>query len=308
MLPEEDDVTRHAGLLLREAEVGQRLPTPVDDLVACAGLAVSGDVTLGEEDADFFAVQREYANALSAPSYGALKSALRKTLGLIDLQDNMIYLDREASPQKQTFLKLHEVGHKMLPWQRATYLYLDDEKTLSPDVEALYERQANRFAAEVLFQADRFTHHSRALPLELETPLELARRYGASAHASIRRYVEVSHRCCSALIMRRSEARPGGESTFRLAYAVRSPGFARQFEGLRWPARLSPDSPLALALRTGRRYVKGDGLVLPDRDGRRTECGFHTFQNSRNAFVFVFPLSEMLRRSRTRVKKRVIKL
>jgi Zn-dependent peptidase ImmA (M78 family) len=70
---------------------------------------------------------------------------------LIDLRDVIIYLDQAVSPQKQAFLKLHEVGHKVLPWQRATYLFLDDQKTLSPDVKTLFERQANCFAAEVLF-------------------------------------------------------------------------------------------------------------------------------------------------------------
>ena len=308
ILPEEDEVTYHAKKLLQEAEVGQKLPTPIPDLVACSGLTVSSDVTLDESHAGFFSVQEEYTKALSSSSYGTLKSALRKAWGLIDLHDNIIYLDQTISSQKQTFLKLHEVGHKILPWQRDTYLFLDDEKTLSPDVRRLFEREANRFAAEVLFQADRFTHHSRDLPLEIETPLYLARHYGASAHATIRRYVEVSHRCCSVLIMRRTQPGSNGESEYPVAYVVRSPKFARQFEGLRWPARLNDRSPLISALQTGRPYAKGDGLMLPDREGRRLECGFHTFQHSRHAFALVFPLSETLRRSRTKIKKRVIKL
>lgn len=308
ILPEEDEITRHAKLLLQDAEVGQKLPTPVDDLVACLGLVVSRDVTLDESQADFFAVQEEYTKALSSTSYSALKSSLRKALGLIDLHDSIIYLDQTVSPQKQTFLKLHEVGHKVLPWQRDTYLFLDDEKTLSPDVQRLFEREANRFAAEVLFQADRFTHNSRDLPLEIETPLYLAKHYGASAHATIRRYVEVSHRCCSVLIMRRTQLGSNGEPEFRVAYVVRSPKFARQFEGLGWPARLNDKSPLIRALQSGRQRVKGDGLMLLDRDGRKIECSFHTFQHSHNAFGLVFPLSETLRRSRAKIKKRIIKM
>jgi hypothetical protein len=308
VLPEQDDVTRRARLLLRDAGVGQKLPTPVDDLVACAGLVVSKDAALDEDHAGYFAVREEYEKALGATPYAALKSALRKAWGLIDLQDSTIYIDRGVSPQKQAFLQLHEVGHKVLPWQRATYLFLDDERTLAPDVAALYEREANRFAAEALFQGDRFTLHSRDLPLELETPLWLADCYGASAHSSIRRFVEVSHRCCSVLIMRSARVGRDGDPSFPVAHAVQSPAFATRFEGLRWPTRLSSNSALAVALLTGRRHARGDGLLLPDRDGRETECAFHTFQNARAAFALVFPLSETMRRSRTKRKRPVIRM
>lgn len=308
VLPEEDDVTRQARPLLRDAEVGQNLPTPVDDLVECAGLAVSDDAALDEDYLDYFGVREEYQKALGASSYATLKSALRKAWGLIDLIDNIIYLDRAVSSQKQTFLKLHEVGHKMLPWQRATFLFPDYKATLAPDIKALFEREANRFAAEALFQGDRFTHQSRDLPLELETPLWLSRCYGSSAHAAIRRFVEVSHRCCAVLILRPSRPSMNGDSAFRVAYAVRSSDFATRFEGARVPAYLGPDSILGAALLTGCRYVRGDGILLHDRDGRKTECGFQTFQNSWSAFALVFPLSETMRRSRTKRKKRVIRM
>jgi hypothetical protein len=151
LLPEADDVMRQARLLLRDAEVGERLPTPVDDLVECAGLVVSAEAALDEDYADYFGVREEYQRALGASSYAALKSALRKTWGLIDLIDNIIYLDRAVSPQKQEFLKLHEVGHKMIPWQRATFLLPDYRTTLAPDVKVMFEWEANRFAAEALF-------------------------------------------------------------------------------------------------------------------------------------------------------------
>ena len=273
ILPEEDYVTRQARLLLRDAEVGQKFPTPVDDLVDCAGLVVSNEVALDEDYMDYFRVGKEYQKALGATSYATFKSALRKTWGLIDLIDNIIYLDRTVSPQKQEFIKLHEVGHKMLPWQHATFMFTDYKSTLTPDVKALFEQEANRFAAEVLFQGDRFTQQSRNLPLELETPLGLSRDYGSSAHAAIRRFVEVSHRCCAVLIARPSISGLNNDSAFSVAYEVRSDYFATQFEGTRLPRRLEPESILGTALLTGRQYYKGDGFFLSDRDGRRTECG-----------------------------------
>lgn len=308
ILPEEDDVTRQARLLLRDAEVGQKFPTPVDDLVECAGLVVSNEATLDEDYAEYFGVREEYQKALGATSYASLKSALRKTWGLIDLIDNIIYLDHAVSPQKQEFLKLHEVGHKMLPWQRATFMFADYKATLAPDIKALFEREANRFAAEAFFQGDRFTRQSRDLPLDLETPLWLSTCYGSSAHAAIRRFVEVSHRCCAVLIVRPPRSATRGDSVFSVAYEVRSSDFMTQFEGARLPRRLGPESILGTALLAGRQYYRGDGLLLSNRDGRRTECGFQIFQGSRNAFVLVFPLSETMRRSRTKRKKKVIRM
>lgn len=138
VLPEEDYVTHHARVLLSHAEVGQKLPTPVDDLVECAGLVVSHDAALDEDYAEYFGARERYRDALGASSRATLESALRKTLGLFDPTDNVVYLDRAVSPQKQKFLKLHEAGHKMLPWQLGTYMFLDNEATLAPDVKKLY--------------------------------------------------------------------------------------------------------------------------------------------------------------------------
>jgi hypothetical protein len=77
MLSEKDDV-RCQAKLLREAEVGQELTTPVNDIVACYGLLISGDVTLDEDHTDLFASHEEHTKSLSSSSYDALKSDLRK--------------------------------------------------------------------------------------------------------------------------------------------------------------------------------------------------------------------------------------
>jgi len=36
-------------------------------------------------------------------------------------------------------LACHEVGHKVLPWQASTMLYVDDEHTLDPEVKERFE-------------------------------------------------------------------------------------------------------------------------------------------------------------------------
>lgn len=130
--------------------------------------------------------------------------------------------------------------------------------------------------------------------------------YGSSAHAAIRRCVEVSHRCCSLLLLKRPQELAEGELALRVAYRVESDGFARRFGGLRWPACFGARSPLIAAILTGRRCARGDDLVPVDRDDRPAEYDFHVFRNIHNVFALIFPLSETLRRSRSKIKKRII--
>ena len=60
-----------------------------------------------------------------------------------------------ARAVKQTFLKLHETAHAVLPHQRKLYAFVEDcEKTLSREVSEQFDRKANVFAADVVFQLD----------------------------------------------------------------------------------------------------------------------------------------------------------
>ncbi len=61
---------------------------------------------------------------------------------------------------RAAFLKLHEVGHDTLPWQRALG-YADDDATLAPSVKRLFEQEANIAASHLLFQQDYFDDVSR---------------------------------------------------------------------------------------------------------------------------------------------------
>ena len=287
MSDEYPEVTRYARMLLKHASIGDQLPTPVDDIVTCANLVVSQDITLSEEHVDFF-----------THSIGVLKSALEKVIGMVDLRENIIYLDTTVLPQKRTFVKLHETGHKVLPWQRQAYLYLDDETTLAPDVREQFEREANCFAADVLFQIDRFDHDAHDLPLAIKSPLALSKRYGASAHATIRRYVERSRHTCAVLIIARVPELGTKEPLLRIKKVVQSTKFARKFEDLKWPTYLSTDWPFTeLILRRCRFFEDGE-IVLKDRDNNLTKCCFHIFDSSYTIFVFIYPLNEQVRRSK----------
>src|SRR6185369_13111092 len=91
----------------------------------------------------------------------ALRRALSKVLGVLDVVARIVYLDRSLYLVKQTFLKLHETAHAILPWQRKIYAVTEDcEKTLAPEISEVFEREANVFASDVLFQLDAFTNEA----------------------------------------------------------------------------------------------------------------------------------------------------
>lgn len=276
-----EHVTEQARLLLLNAGVGDRLPTPVSEIVAFAELVISQDITLSELPKSFFGRSMEH-----------LFSALQKAKGLIDLRDNVIYLDSLKAPKQRAFVKLHEVGHKLLPWQRDAYLYLDDNSTLDPDVKELFEREANHFASEVLFQGERFSREARDLPISAKSAIHLSKRYGASIHAAMRRFVRTDRRSCALLVIQREPDAETGRTLLRIRSAEESARFTRTTGGVEWPEYLSQECPVAPLIYSGRKLVEDGRWDVVVASGRKVECAFHYFDNSWNGFLLIYPLSE----------------
>ena len=137
-----------------------KFPTPVDQIVSYAELQVASGVDLSQVRTSFFTKKLH-----------SLKRALSKVLAAVDLREKTIYLDLTQRPERQSFNKLHETGHKALIWQRDTYIHLDDEITLDPDTDELFERQASWFASDALFQLERFEDEAAKLPLTIKSPI-----------------------------------------------------------------------------------------------------------------------------------------
>src|SRR5436853_7767004 len=77
----------------------------------------------------------------------------------------------------------------------------DCEMTLAPDVAELFDREANAFASEVIFQLDAFSNEANDHNFNILVPVRLASRYKASIYASIRRYVTGNRRPCMVLVL-----------------------------------------------------------------------------------------------------------
>jgi hypothetical protein len=126
--PDEREIERHTRELLKRAGTKGQFPTPVDDIVAAAGL---------EEPKDSMLSRLVIAEA---PAH--LRRALRRLTGrvraVLDRKAREVHVDPSIhNAGRAAFHKLHEVGHDTLPWQKALG-YADDDATLSPSIKLLF--------------------------------------------------------------------------------------------------------------------------------------------------------------------------
>ena len=193
--------------------------------------------------------------------------ALRKVLGALDYRRKAIYLDFSQQESRQRFIALHETGHGTLPWQRD--LCLDDDETLSSDVKEEFEREANVFASEVLFQQEVFEEEASKLELTIKTPLALSRKFGASAQATARRYVERSPKRCAALVLDMKKVAVNGISV-RNFFASLS--FCNEFGELHWPDICPAEHVFVRGALCGKKMLFGQIICLPTRQRRGGFC------------------------------------
>lgn len=200
-LATEKQVRKYADLLLKKGGAYGRFPTPVSDLVEAAELEIARENVL---DKVFLGgLYRSLPNSLKLTD--RLKSALGKVMGLLDRRDRTVHIDKDLHPKKVVFLSIHEVGHDFLPWQRKTFDILEDsDSELDPETRDKYEREANCFSSDVLFQLDTFAKEAADSKFSIYTPLTLSKRYGASFYATARRYVATSGQACARRVQSRS--------------------------------------------------------------------------------------------------------
>jgi hypothetical protein len=279
-----EEIEKIARNVLLGSKAWGRLPTPVDEIVSYADLQIARGVDLSKLDPGFFTKQLH-----------TLKRAMSKILGAIQLRERTIYLDLSQRPERQSFIKLHETGHDALPWQHETYLHLDDEVSLDPDTDDLFERQASYFASAALFQLDRFEDEAAKLPLTIKAPLALAKTFGGSRHAALRRYVEKSPKRCALLVLHPPQRNGGYGASVRNYF--QSPSFTLEFGLLNWPTRCGMEYKFMRDAKFGAKLHE-KGQVQASTSGGEVTFTYHFFNNGYNIFVLLLPVGEKIR-SRT---------
>lgn len=282
-------VRKHARKALETAGVLGCFPTPVDEVIAAAKHLVSAEE---EIDESFLAKARKKVGK-------ALKRALSKVVGVLDVTARTMHLDKLVPIHKLPFLKLHELGHGVLPWQREMFKLTEDcELTIAPEVSELFERESNAFASEVLFQLDSFTDDAAGDEmLGLKTPLRLSKRYGASVYSSIRRYVSTNARSCAVIVLEPPVACEDNGFVAKFRRVVASSPFHSTFGELRLAEEFTPNDEIGRIVPIGgRRMSRPRQLVLTDRNGRRHECVVEAFAHKYNVFILVCPQSTLTKK------------
>ena len=281
-------IREHAKLALEDASAIGVYPTPV------AAVMEAAKVVLAEEDA----LDQGFLSKLRKKAGSALRRALTKVLGVLDVVARIVYLDRSLYLVKQTFLKLHETAHAILPWQCKIYAVTEDcEKTLAPEISEVFEREANVFASDVLFQLDAFTNEANDYEFGIKVPLRLCRKFGASTYSAIRRYVSESHRACAVLVLNPPEFCEGNGFVATLRRVVASPDFLHLFGELTWPESVTPADEIGAMVPLGKRRMSAPrSICLVDRNGGRHECVAEAFTQTHQVFILIHAIKTLNRR------------
>lgn len=264
------EIARHVDRLLRVADVDDQLPTPVDDIVAAAGLAKTNEPVLTES-----------MIALAPKELRKhLRSAARKVVGLLDRRERVIQVAPTSSTGRESFITLHEVTHDILPWQRDLQVLGDTAQTLSPTMTLMFEREANQGGAELLFQLDLLKRVAADYPVDMTTAVVLADLFGASIHATFRRWIEDIESPVCGLVL---DTTLGASQRRKRFEHVDSPSWVDQFGSRRFPSSLPVGSYAFASTPNG----EGD-FDLIDRDGSPVTLQWQTLTTPYRMFVLLW--------------------
>ena len=290
-VPDERAIEKHTRELLKRAGTHGRFPTPVDDIVAAAGLDVPKKSLLSRLAID------------EAPPH--LKRALRKVTGrvraVLDRREREIHVDPTISNQgRAAFIKLHEVGHDIYPWQRALG-YADDDATFLPSIKNLFEQEANIGASNLLFQHEHFDDLVREYAIGQASILDLAGIVGASGHATFRRFITVHNGVVAGVVMDLSPC-SRDPLAYRRHEVVASPAWSEQFGTGFWPTVLRAEPYVFVNVAETARLTSEAVLTecsLPDLRNEMVPLQAEVYTNQHVMFVLIWKARrETLRRRR----------
>lgn len=275
-------VRAEAERALREAGALGVFPTPVDAIMTVARVEEVKDDVLNPHFIDKLRLSAGKAG-------GALKRAVGKVMGLFHASAGLVFLDQTMMAVKKRFVRLHESGHGFLPWQRPMYALVEDcENALEPDAAELFDREANVFAAEVLFQLDSFRDIAEGEKFSIWTPVKLARKFDASIYACVRQYVSKNHRACAVVVLNMPTFVEGDGFRATLRRPIQSDNFTKLFGAHDWKTAYTPDDDIgALIPINGRRSSGKRALILVDMNGDRHECIAESFTQTHQVFVLI---------------------
>jgi Zn-dependent peptidase ImmA (M78 family) len=247
----QDEISALADHAIRKAGAIGRLPTPMDDLISAAGV---------RDEPNPNALQESFLASLAASARNGFQLALQKIRGIADLRERVVHVPNNSTPPRLLFAKGHELGHQVIPWQQMNIGYQDDNFSLSPETEDLFDIEANFFSAEVIFQGTGFRKRALDYKASLDTAFYLANEHGASKHATLRRLIEESDELVAAAFYwpNRYVLDSNGRSILKLGTATCSPRFVTKYSDIELPDFIDSNHPWTEARRDSDEVCNGD--------------------------------------------------
>ncbi|GEN73688.1 ImmA/IrrE family metallo-endopeptidase [Chryseobacterium lathyri] len=290
-----DDLTRRdiekiSYNILKDSKSFDTFPTPVDQILHYSDFALDKSIDLRNVDQSFFGKLKE-------KSQKSLLTAISKVMGIFDRHEKTIYIDSNINKNlgRKNFVKLHEIGHGILPWQNDIMLALDDDETLNEEIEKQFEAEANYFASITLFQHDRFVAEIEKASLGLGTVMQLSKKFGSSVHSTLRNYVLKSGNKCVLLVLNNiSKSEKNNIYTNKLSkrdifYSSR---FLKELGTLNLPEEFGFKWNFIQDFMFDKRYNENGEIDLITAEGEEIECEYHFFNSTYNSFVLIFPKGE----------------
>jgi hypothetical protein len=273
-------IRREADRLLRQACAYDRFPTAVSDIIESAKLVVEPKVPIDDG----------FLRKLYRTGRETIRKALDKVWGILDVRDRRIYIDQDVHEKKQLFLKLHETGHHELPWQRELFHFVEDcESAIDPEMKEDFERQANVFASDILFQIDRFTKLAAERPCAAKTPMDLAKQFGSSVYAAFRRYVTTTARPCALLVLEPPVVILGQGRVATLRRFIPSNPFLQRYGQVIWPTEFDGRSFLRPIFIPQRKLIQATACQMSFSGERFL---FEAFNSGYGIYVLIYPESQ----------------
>jgi hypothetical protein len=277
------NVQRHADRLLREAAAYGVFPTPVKTIMEAAKLTVVDDEIL---KANF--LERFIKSAKA--SVATIKSALSKVLGLFEANDRLVIIDKDTPAPRIPFVKLHEAGHGTMPHQRKVYSLIHDcEKTRDPEITDLFEREANVFASEALFQGELFAQHAHDHAFGIKAGMALAKQFGGSNYATFRRYVTSNPSACCLVVLEPELTYDHAGFRADIRRVVVSRTFHRMYDAAGFGRAIISGHALASLVPRGakQRMVAKRDFSLVDRNGDSRICLGEAFKTRHQILILI---------------------
>ncbi len=116
----------------------------------------------------------------------------------------------------------------------------------------------------------------------------LAKKFGSSVHAAMRRYAETSNKRCALLVLDKvlnTNCELKRRNYFQSAF------FTRDFGNLDFPTILDIEWPFVQDFLLGKKFHH-NGLVTMITDDGDIDFEYHFFNNTFNVFIFIIPIGE----------------